>query len=270
MPAKTSYHRHHRSRSSIDRVLDLLADLDENQIERLLLEAEAAASSTNVPVARGIDLFERPTSLRAASAPLPTPTPADVPAPAVHAPSTPGAPRRKFLTSLSPRRQSSLRSRPPSTRRPPAGPASPVSPVVVATAAAQPAAKKTPRSYKRISRPTFQLPPQAQGRDLADMLAAFLLESASSPATPRSPLAGARKRAPGRGSAGRKDDDDDDDYYDDDDSDDGRPELDLLEPSPARSSGLCSALRSPMREPGRNISGIFEILDDAGSPSARH
>ncbi|KAK3308549.1 uncharacterized protein B0T15DRAFT_110450 [Chaetomium strumarium] len=52
---------HHRSRSSIDRVIDLLADLEENQIAVLLDDLNHTTSS-NVPVSDAIALFEHHTS----------------------------------------------------------------------------------------------------------------------------------------------------------------------------------------------------------------
>ncbi|KAK0727741.1 hypothetical protein B0T26DRAFT_695578 [Lasiosphaeria miniovina] len=53
MPTKT----HHRSRSSIDRVFDLLADLDDTQIT-LLLDDLNHTTPSNVPVSSAIALFE--------------------------------------------------------------------------------------------------------------------------------------------------------------------------------------------------------------------
>ncbi|EGS20932.1 uncharacterized protein CTHT_0027710 [Thermochaetoides thermophila DSM 1495] len=49
---------HHRRRSSIDRVIDLLADLEESQIA-LLLEDFNHTTPSNVPVAEAIALFEQ-------------------------------------------------------------------------------------------------------------------------------------------------------------------------------------------------------------------
>lgn len=50
-------HQHHRSRSSIDRVFELLADLEETQISDLLDDLSHTTES-NVPVSRAIALFE--------------------------------------------------------------------------------------------------------------------------------------------------------------------------------------------------------------------
>ncbi|GAB1314557.1 hypothetical protein MFIFM68171_04767 [Madurella fahalii] len=54
MPTKS----HHRSRSSIDRVLDLLADLEDTQIT-LLLDDLNHTTPSNVPVSQAIALFEQ-------------------------------------------------------------------------------------------------------------------------------------------------------------------------------------------------------------------
>ncbi|KAI0434673.1 hypothetical protein F5Y09DRAFT_295350 [Xylaria sp. FL1042] len=238
MPRKS----HHRSRSSMDRVLGLLAELDETQMELLLREAESTVPG-NIPVSQGIDLFGRPGK-------APTPTHPSPLSPLSQQP----APRRKFLTSLSPRKQTELKRRlskrasthqDPSTVNP-GNPESLQSP------------KKTPRSYKRISRPIFSLPTPAPTEDLTELLAAFLLDVAaappssapsstlSSPATPRPPLF----------------------PYTQPESEE--PELDLLEPSPSRAPNTLDIFSGPVKGPTRKISGIFEVLDDAGSLGMRH
>ncbi|KAI8950777.1 hypothetical protein F4801DRAFT_319418 [Xylaria longipes] len=228
---------HHRSRSSVDRVLDLLAELDDSQMELLLREAESTVSG-NIPVAKGIDLFERP-----GQNPIPTHTHPQ--------PQPPPAPRRKFLTSLSPRKQTELRrrqSKRTSTHQDPsAGNAGNLDSLQ--------SSKKTPRSYKRISRPVFSLPAPAATADLTELLVAYLLDAStalpaspsssstlSSPITPQSPFSPyAQPESEG-------------------------PELDLLEPSPSRAPGTLDIFGGPVRGPTRKISGIFEVLDDAGSP----
>ncbi|KAI0457878.1 hypothetical protein F5B21DRAFT_461984 [Xylaria acuta] len=228
---------HHRSRSSIDRVLGLLAELDEPQMELLLREAESTVAG-NIAVARGIDLFERPGQIPASTPPQPLP-----------------APRRKFLTSLSPRKQTELRRR--QSKR------ASTQPNPSAANAGNPdslqSSKKTPRSYKRISRPVFSLPTPAATADLTELLAAYLLDAStalpsppsssstlSSPITPRSPFSlYAQPESEG-------------------------PELDLLEPSPSRAPRTLDIFSGPVRGPTRKISGIFEVLDDAGTPGPRH
>ncbi|KAI0199022.1 hypothetical protein F4808DRAFT_226023 [Astrocystis sublimbata] len=232
MPRKS----HHRSKSSIDRVLNVLAELDESQIELLLREAESTVSG-NIPVAKGIDFFEHPGQSRTSSHPQPVSP----------------APRRKFLTSLSPRKQTELRRRQskrasvhqdpePDSREPLQSPS------------------KTPRSYKRISRPVFSLPTPAATADLTELLAAYLVDartalpsSSPSPSSTRSSPFTPRSFSP----------------YAQPDSE--APQLDLLEPSPARAlSPTLDIFGGPARAPTRKISGIFEVLDDAGSPAPHH
>ncbi|KAI3323172.1 hypothetical protein HD806DRAFT_498274 [Xylariaceae sp. AK1471] len=226
---------HHRSRSSVDRVLDLLAELDESQMELLLREAESTVSG-NIPVSKGIDLFGHPGLIPTSAQPPPPP------------------PRRKFLTSLSPRKQSELRRR--QSKR-----ASTHQDSLTGNAGSldsPQSSKKTPRSYKRISRPFFSLPLPAATADLSELLAAYLLDASaalpsspsssstlSSPTTPRS-LCNSYTQSESEG-----------------------PELDLLEPSPSRAPKTLNIFGSPVKEPTRNISGIFEVLEDAGSPGQR-
>ncbi|KAI1429515.1 hypothetical protein F5Y12DRAFT_408049 [Xylaria sp. FL1777] len=233
MPLKS----HHRSRSSVDRVLELLAELDDGQMEALLREAESTVAG-NIPVSKGIDFFERPGL---------TPTPA-------HPTPLPPAPRRKFLTSLSPRKQTELRrrlSRRASTRQD-------SSTTNAANTDSVQNSKKTPRSYKRISRPIFSLPTPAATADLTELLAAYLMDAPaavpslstpsstlSSPATPRAPFSPfAQLESEG-------------------------PELDLLEPSPSGAPRTLDIFSGPVKGPTRKISGIFEVLDDAGSLGMR-
>ncbi|KAI1754471.1 hypothetical protein F4782DRAFT_492623 [Xylaria castorea] len=228
---------HHRSRSSVDRVLDLLAELDDSQMEMLLREAESTVSG-NIAVAKAIDLFERPGQKPTSAHPQPPP-----------------APRRKFLTSLSPRKQTELRrrlsKRASTYQNPSAGNAGNIESLQNS--------KKTPRSYKRISRPVFPLPSPAATADLTQLLVAYLLDSStalpsspsssstlSSPVTPQSPFSPFAQ------------------------PESERPELDLLEPAPPRAPGTLDIFGGPVRGPTRKISGIFEILDDAGSLGFRH
>ncbi|KAI1331960.1 hypothetical protein F5Y16DRAFT_210199 [Xylariaceae sp. FL0255] len=241
MPRKT----HHRSRSSVDRVLDLLSELDETQMEALLLEAESTVSG-NIPVAKGIDFFERPGPM--------TPTP----------PQPQPPPRRKFLTSLSPRKQTELRRR--QSRR-----ASVHQDTMAALAgntgaqlSSPPSSKKTPRSYKRISRPIFSLPTPAATADLSELLAAYLLDatSLSAGAVPSSPSSSSALSSPTtpRSIFSLSP------YVM---CDNDGPGLDLLEPSPTRAIRPGDIFGAPVKEPTRNISGIFEVLDDAELPTER-
>ncbi|KAI1825617.1 hypothetical protein F4861DRAFT_185006 [Xylaria intraflava] len=222
---------HHRSRSSIDRVLDLLTELDDDQMELLLREAESTVSG-NVAVSEGINFFERPGV-----------SPMEIQPPT---PSSP--PRRTLLTSLSPRKQSEIRRR--LSKR--LSSQQDTSAGHVAHLDSIQSSKKTPRAYKRISRPIFSLPPPVATADLIELLAAYLMDASatptssassttlSSPTTPRS-LFSPFTQPENEG-----------------------PELDLLEPPP-----VSSIFGNPMKEPARNISGIFEVLDDAALPAQR-
>ncbi|KAI1129417.1 hypothetical protein F5Y10DRAFT_238199 [Nemania abortiva] len=225
---------HHRSRSSIDRVLDLLAELDESQMELLLREAESTVSG-NIPVSKGIDFFGRP-------GPMPVPT---------HPPPPP--PRRKFLTSLSPRKQTELRrrlSKRASTHQDPSS-------GNAGNLASLQSPKKTPRSYKRISRPIFSLPAPEATADLTELLAAYLLDASTTlPSSPSSASTTSSPTAPPSPFSPTQ-------------SENDGPGLDLLEPSPSRAPRTLDIFGSPMKTCTRKISGIFEVLDDAGSLGMR-
>ncbi|KAI0446653.1 hypothetical protein F4803DRAFT_476197 [Xylaria telfairii] len=220
---------HHRSKSSIDRVFDLLTELDENQMELLLREAESTVSG-NIAVAKGIDLFERPGQNPILAHPQPPPPP-----------------RRKFLTSLSPRKQTELKrrlSKRASTHQPPSA-------ANVGNLESLQSPKKTPRSYKRISRPVFSFPTPTDAEDLSELLLAYLLDAStvfpssksssstlSSPMTPRSPFS----------------------PYTQPESE--GPEFDLLEPTPSRAPARLDIFSGSPKTLTRKISGIFEVLDD--------
>ncbi|GAP87621.1 hypothetical protein SAMD00023353_0900980 [Rosellinia necatrix] len=220
---------HHRSRSSIDRVLDLLAELDEDQMEALLREAESTVSG-NIQVSKGIDFFERPGPVHTQAQPPLSPPP-----------------RRKFLTSLSPKKQTELKrrlSKRASTHQPPSldGLGNPDS---------RQGHKKTPRSYKRISRPTFSLPTHTDPADLAELLLAYLLDASVTLPSPRSPPA-----APQSLSSSRP-------FSPCAQLENEGPGLDLLEPPPRGAPKTLDIFSGPVRGPVRKISGIFEILDDS-------
>ncbi|KAI0503368.1 hypothetical protein F5B22DRAFT_629517 [Xylaria bambusicola] len=225
---------HHRSRSSIDRVLDLLSELDEDQMQALLREAESTVSG-NIPVSKGIDFFERPgVTPSLAQSPPPQPPP----------------PRRKFLTSLSPRKQTELRrrlSKRASTQQdqPTANSGNP-DPIK--------SPKKTPRSYKRISRPIFPLPAPAATADLTELLAAYLLDASVTLPSASTPSTALKSPAPLRPP-----------FLSYTEPENDGPELDLLEPAPARAPATLDIFSGPVKRPTRKISGIFEVLDDAGS-----
>jgi len=259
MPTKS----HHRSRSSVDQVISLLADLPEHQIA-LLLEDFNSTTSSNVPVSKAIALFDpaspkpkrifsqkaspvkkleaelvRRHSKRISSAPEPVMRPrAASPPPTVEKPqpTLPAEPAEVTETKDLPQERSirpSLSLSPPDCVERP-------------QTADGPARESRARSYKRISRPLI-LSPTATA-ELHQLLLAYLCETpssgsgsstaTSSPVTPDaatpfsffSPLV----------------------------SDKDIPGLDLLEPSP---------LRTPHFTFGRggkrsveNMSGIFEVL----------
>ncbi|KAI2643429.1 hypothetical protein GGS21DRAFT_14445 [Xylaria nigripes] len=221
--------RRRTSQSSIDRVLDLLNDLDDDQMELLLREAESTVAG-NIPVSKGIDFFEQPG--------LSSPTRVQPQSPSSQ------PPRRKFLASLSPRKQTELRRR--LSKR--------TTPQDNAAGHADQTENSKPMlpGYKRVSRPVFSLPPPAATADLVELLVAYLLDSSadlpissasstalSSPTTPRFPFS----------------------PYSQEECEE--LELDLLEPAPFRGPQTASIFGNPMREPAHNISGIFEVLDDA-------
>lgn len=216
----------------MDQLLELLADLDEDQMDLLLQEANSTVTG-NIEVAKGIDFFERPVSV------LQQP---------------PASPRirtsRQFITSLSPRNQSELRrlqnNRLSSAPEPPARD----------DAADHPAPSTPPRNmsrgYKRISRP-WGMPSPTANADLRALLAAYLSgvsmpspsassasSAATSPASAQAPFAPSSILEP------------------------ESPGLDLLEPSPLRSKRSVAAFGKPLEEPTHNIGGIFEVLNDAG------
>ncbi|KAI0398196.1 hypothetical protein F5Y17DRAFT_411363 [Xylariaceae sp. FL0594] len=271
---------HHRSRSSVDRVLELLSELDEEQMQILLREAESTVSG-NIPVAKGIDYFSR----QATSPTL------------LSAPPQP-APRKKFLTSLSPRKQTDLRRR--QSKRASVHIQKQDSAAALSDggggggggseAPSRSAGngghsnKKTPRSYKRISRPVFSLPMPAATANLTELLAAYLTADTdalslptsalsptsptcpspySSPATPRSPLFSSQPL-----------------FHDQSEWEDEDPVLDLLEPSPSRAPRKAKSFGTLLsgdgagsimvKQPVRKISGIFEVLDDASSVGFHH
>ncbi|KAM7204730.1 hypothetical protein V8F20_003514 [Naviculisporaceae sp. PSN 640] len=263
MPPKS----HHRSRSSVDRVFDLLADLPENQIS-LLLDEFNHTTASNVPVTEAISLFdpcankpkpkrpfdpssapmktlqaelERRNSRRISSAPSPitvrskaTPEPpAHQPAP-VTQPHVPESP-----PPLEPSDRPTLTLTPPESQeqeRP-------------KTASSQRSQSQGPRSYKRISRP-FLLSPTATA-ELHQLLLAYFQESPNSatstangsPVTPKaSPRFGLFSPTILQ------------------DMEDG-PGLDLLEPSPTRlPAPVFTAGRISKQPSMESMHSIFEVL----------
>jgi hypothetical protein len=253
MPSKS----HHRSRSSVDQVLGLLADLPEHQIA-LLLDDFNHTTSSNVPVSKAIAIFDpsvpkpkrifdrssspvrtleaelvRRHSKRISSAPQPSTRPNVV---SQQLSATP-TPISRITTTPEPRlppldrpNRPSLALSPPETFERP-------------QTADPPAHKARTRSYKRISRPLI-LSPTAKA-ELHELLLAYLSEtpaSATSTATPSPVTPNAAMPfslfAPVV-------------------SDSDIPGLDLLEPSPTRTPHVMFGGR---KAPADSMSGIFEIL----------
>jgi hypothetical protein len=253
MPTKS----HHRSRSSVDQVLGLLADLPEHQIN-LLLEDFNNTTSSNVPVSKAIALFDpenpKPRRIFArGSSPVRTlerelvrrhskrissaPEPVTRPKTASLLSTTAKRPRITMIEAPempcldSPSRPALTLCPPDSFERP--------------QTADNSRHEFRARSYKRISRPLI-LSPTATA-ELHQLLLAYISEApvsaasstaASSPVTPDaaspfSPFAPA--------------------YQDRD-----IPGLDLLEPSPSRTPQFKFGRGGTI--PAESMSGIFEVL----------
>lgn len=256
MPTKS----HHRSRSSVDQVLGLLADLPEHQIA-LLLDDFNHTTASNVPVSKAIAIFDpsapkprrifsqttspvkkleaelvRRHSKRISSAPQPVVRPRTASPP----------PAAQQQTQL-PQPQTHVVPEPePSFFERPGRPSLTLSPPDLferPQTADAPARENRTRSYKRISRPLI-LSPTATA-ELHELLLAYLYDTpasatssaTSSPITPDasspfSPFAPIHQ-------------------------DRGIPGLDLLEPSPAREPQFIFGKRGG---PTESMSGIFEVL----------
>lgn len=270
---------HHRSRSSIDRVIDLLADLEDTQIA-LLLDDLNHTTSSNVPVTDAIALFEqhhaskpkrkscrspspmrtlqveleRRHSKRMSSAPEPRPRlrttvsqllPAARLPPAAYLPS-PAPPA--LAPAMAPEKPLVDRSipidRPSLMLSPPPVPAEPRP-----RTSSAPSSRLRSHSYKRVSRPMFspqlQLSPTATA-ELHLLLLAFFNETPVSPTTtatpsPTTPLFGF-SHSP---------------FSSDFEPEPRSPGLDLLEPSPVRTQTLSPGRRLRTMP---SISSIFEGL----------
>ncbi|KAK1760347.1 hypothetical protein QBC47DRAFT_3856 [Echria macrotheca] len=257
MPTKS----HHRSRSSVDQVLGLLADLPEHQIA-LLLDDFNHTTASNVPVSKAIAMFDPSTpkprrfygnsaspmktleaelvrrhSKRISSAPNPVVRPRTASPPPPATPVQPTAPVEPTEPAehdiLMPERQ----CRPSLTLSPPDRAERPQT-------ADGPAPESRARSYKRISRPLI-LSPTATA-ELHELLLAYLHEtpaSASSTAT-SSPI------TPDAASAFSP--------FTTIQSDLDIPGLDLLEPPPTRAPHFIFGRGGKTDAVG--MSGIFEIL----------
>ncbi|KAH6850702.1 hypothetical protein B0I37DRAFT_372223 [Chaetomium sp. MPI-CAGE-AT-0009] len=254
---------HQRSRSSIDRVIDLLADLEENQISVLLDDLNHTTSS-NVAVTDAIALFEHHANKpkrRSCRSPSPLRT-LQVELERRHSKRLSAAPERqsRYKAAISqPPAPREPATPSPSPSPPPAEdllgrPNSPDRPSLILPASASFEHPKTssagpppafrPRSYKRISRPMF-LSPTATA-ELHLLLLAFFNETLPvSPTTtatpsPTTPLFGF-SHSP----------------FTDFEVEPNTPGLELLEPSPTRTPSF-SGGRSLKTMP--SISSIFEVM----------
>ncbi|KAL2020569.1 hypothetical protein VTK56DRAFT_8157 [Thermocarpiscus australiensis] len=249
MPTKA----HHRSRSSIDRVFELLADLEENQIA-LLLDDLNHTTSSNVPVSEAIALFEQHSTkprrkLGRSSSPVRT---LQTELERRHS--------KRISSAPEPRPRAKTASQPPNTPQPTASPtpakqpsAAPDRPSLTLSAPGPSERPKTsagpsleeprPRSYKRISRPTF-LSPTATA-ELHLLLSAYFSDAPVSTTTTATP-------SPATPSTGMSFS-----PFSQLEPEPVTPALDLLEPSPTRTPSFASG-RVIRATP--SMSSIFEVL----------
>lgn len=255
MPTKS----HHRSRSSVDQVLGLLADLPEHQIA-LLLDDFNHTTASNVPVSQAISIFDPKTSkpkrkYARNSSPVRTLEAELVRRHSKRISSAPEPVVRRKTASPPPTQPITIahveineaREEETPAREPPSRPSLTLSPPELferpKTADDQTPASRA-RSYKRISRPLI-LSPTATA-ELHQLLLAYINEtpvSATSTATP-SPITPA-SAAPFSAFVPIEFDQD-------------IPGLDLLEPSPTRTPHFTFGRGG--KSPTENMSGIFEIL----------
>ncbi|KAK4185185.1 hypothetical protein QBC35DRAFT_390075 [Podospora australis] len=266
----TQAHQHHRSRSSIDRVFELLADLEENQIANLLEDLNHTTKS-NVPVSQAIALFEHgPTKpnkkYERSSSPVRT---LQAELERRHSKRLSSAPeprqqqrskRASLLQHQQQQQQSTFTFPAVSTDGSsdissdfvrPASPASPPNPrdVERPRSASGPTPEFRARSYKRISRPTL-LSPTATA-ELHELLLAYFNEAPSSTASTATPS----PTTPSTGfshslfSFGYEE------------PEPNVPGLDLLEPSPTRTPQPFFGFGgSGGLKPKPSMSSIFEVM----------
>jgi hypothetical protein len=225
---------HHRSRSSIDRVFDLLADLQDNQIA-LLLEDLNHTTPSNVPVSEAIAFFSPDSSCRPKRL-IPRPS-----SPTLRQPPD-WAPQGKRISSVP-----EPFTRPKTAIQPSQTPSSALFPTMPTPEPLRRPSTATPSSiqqsrtlsYKRISRPSGMLLSTTAIPDPHNLLVAYLSDApissvTSLPTTPQlaspfSPMATGAVAA----------------------------ELDLLEPSPMRTPLGYGRAGQDLAE---NMCNIFEIL----------
>ncbi|KAK3685204.1 hypothetical protein B0T22DRAFT_482192 [Podospora appendiculata] len=265
-------HHHHRSRSSIDRVFDLLADLQDSQIA-LLLDDLNHTTSSNVPVSQAIALFdpsspkpkpkrnigrssspvralqvelERRHSKRISSALEMSRLPRTASQPSMQAqmqrptsPSIPEHPRHDQSTTIITTITTTA-----TTSRPSLSLTLPESPERPRTATERTPDGSRSRSYKRVSRPLF-LSPTATA-ELNNLLLAYLYNDPVSATTTATPSPNT-PTAPTHFSP----------FFSIEPEPD-TPGLDLLEPSHTRLPDLPFGKRGLV--PKDSMSSIFEVL----------
>ncbi|KAL2163054.1 hypothetical protein VTH06DRAFT_6890 [Thermothelomyces fergusii] len=238
---------HLRKRSSVDRVIDLLADLEESQIA-LLLDDLNHTTSSNVPVSEAIQLFEqhsgkpRRKSCRSAS-PIRT---LEVELERRHSKrvysKVSAMPEQRVRSKMSPPTPPAVS---PVVDRPPSLPDHP-SPSERSRISSGLAPPSRPRSYKRISRPMI-LSPTATA-ELHQLLLAFFNETPVPPASPAiTPIPSPTTPLFGFSNS----------PFAEIESEPSTPGLDLLEPSPIRTPSF-SGGRS--LKPMPSIGSIFEAF----------
>ena len=267
MPTKS----HHRSRSSVDRVFDLLADLQDTQIS-LLLDDFNHTTDSNVPVSKAIALFdpraEKPTpkhpfarssspvrtlqaelerrhSRRIASAPEPITRPKTASPPSTQKPAsplileTPPLPSEPLPSEPLPLEKSdrpSLIISPPETRE-----------RANTSSSEQRSGSRGPRSYKRISRPLF-LSPTATA-ELHELLLAYLQDTPTSATTTATPSPVTPKTSHSWA------------FFSPMEPETDGPGLDLLEPSPTRLPVPIFSSGRMVKQPSmESMHSIFEVL----------
>ncbi|KAL2152108.1 hypothetical protein VTH82DRAFT_5292 [Thermothelomyces myriococcoides] len=274
---------HHRKRSSVDRVIDLLADLEESQIA-LLLDDLNHTTSSNVPVPEAIRLFEQhagKSGRKSCRSPSPMRTlevelerrhskrvssrisavpehrirskthASHHPPPVSQEPAPSSPPASSSPSPLSPPTPPAAF---PVIARPPSPPdhSSPMLPQSVSaaegpkTSSSGPPRASRPRSYKRISRPMI-LSPTATA-ELHQLLLAFFNETPVAPASPAiTPTPSPTTPLFGFSHS----------PFTEIESEPSTPGLDLLEPSPIRTPSF-SGGRS--LKPMPSIGSIFEAF----------
>ncbi|KAK4206539.1 hypothetical protein QBC37DRAFT_122537 [Rhypophila decipiens] len=266
MPTKS----HRRNRSSVDQIFDLLADLGDNQIS-LLLDEFNHTTSSNVPVAEAISLFDPSANKRKPKRSFdPTSAPvrtlqaelerrnsrriSSAPEPAAVRPKTASEPPAQLLPPTQPPLPDSPpplepSDRPTLTLTPPDS-QDHYRPRSASSPRSRPRSQSQGlRSYKRISRPFF-LSPTATA-ELHQLLLAYFQESPISPTSTATPSPVTPRLSPGFA------------LFTPSfqmDIEDG-PGIDLLEPSPTRlPAPIFTAGRISKQPSMESMHSIFEVM----------